>query len=317
MTHESEANPDALDPSAPPDAAASPPGVDVTVVIPAYNEEQGIGATLDGLLEVTNASRRCYEVIVVDDGSSDATAEAATRDDVRLLRHRSNKGYGAALKTGVLAAAGEIVCFYDADAQFHPRDVERLVDEMDHVDAALGSRTAESYVPLSRAGGKRLLASFANYLARQEIPDLNCGLRAIKREILLDYLHLLPQGFSASSTTTLVLLKEGYEVVFVPITVEKRVGTSTVRPFKHGMEVALLVLRLTTLFDPFRVFGPVALLLFLAGVGWGAQYMIQGQGLSVAALFLLISAVLIFFFGLLTDQVAALRRERRYSDWKR
>ena len=309
MTSESETKPAT-------DEAAPPPGVDVTVVIPAYNEEQGIGATLDGLLEVTDASRRRYEVIVVDDGSSDATAEAATRDDVRLLRHRTNKGYGAALKTGVLAAAGEIVLFYDADAQFHPQDVERLVDEMDHVDAALGSRTADSHVPLSRVGGKKLLAVLANYLARQEIPDLNCGLRAVKREILLDYLHLLPQGFSASSTTTLVLLKEGYEVAFVPITVERRVGTSTVRPIKHGMEVALLVVRLTTLFDPFRVFGPVALLLFLAGVGWGAQFMIQGKGLSVAALFLLISSVLIFFFGLLTDQVASLRRERRYSGWK-
>ena len=179
MTSESETKPAT-------DEAAPPPGVDVTVVIPAYNEEQGIGATLDGLLEVTDASRRRYEVIVVDDGSSDATAEAATRDDVRLLRHRTNKGYGAALKTGVLAAAGEIVLFYDADAQFHPQDVERLVDEMDHVDAALGSRTADSHVPLSRVGGKKLLAVLANYLARQEIPDLNCGLRAV-REVLLHH----------------------------------------------------------------------------------------------------------------------------------
>ena len=295
--------------------------VDISIVIPAYNEEQAIAGTLEALLEVTRASARSYEIIVVNDGSTDGTAAAVApleqQEQVRLLRHRTNKGYGASLKTGVLAARGEIVLFYDADNQFQPQDIERLADEMEHADAALGSRTADSYVPLSRAGGKKLLAVLANYLARTKIPDLNCGLRAVKREILLDYLHLLPAGFSASSTTTLVLLKEGYEVVFVPIRVEKRVGTSTVRPLKHGVEVALLVVRLTTLFDPFRVFGPAALLLFLAGLGWGAQYLIQGKGLSVAALFLLVSAVLVFFFGLLTDQVAALRRERRYSGWKR
>jgi glycosyltransferase involved in cell wall biosynthesis len=288
---------------------------DVSVIIPAYNEAEGIGGTLDELLGVLGPSGRRYEVLLVDDGSGDGTGDAASRDDVRVIRHRRNRGYGSALKTGVVAARAPVVAFYDGDGQFRGADLERLLDEMDKegADAALGSRTRDSHTPLSRKGPKRVLGWYANYLSRMKIPDLNCGLRAFRREILLDYLHLLPSGFSASSTTTLIFLKEGHEVVFVPVTTVKRVGKSTVRPLKHGVETAMLVMRLTTLFDPFRVFGPVSLVLFLLGLGWGLRYVIQGRGLSVAALFLLTSAVLVFLFGLLTDQVAALRRERRYS----
>ena len=142
-------------------------------------------------------------------------------------------------------------------------------------------------------------------------------MRAIPRRIFLAYLHLLPNGFSASTTTTLVLLKEGYDVVFVPVTVAKRLGKSTVRPLKDGLETAFLALRLTVLLDPFRIFAPASLFLFLAGIAWSIRYFLMGRGLSVTALFLLLSAVMIFFFGLLADQVSSLRRERRYSDGPR
>jgi hypothetical protein len=189
-----------------------------------------------------------------------------------------------------------------------------MVDELGDMDAALGARTQGSHAPFSRRGGKMLLGWLANYLARTRIPDLNCGLRAIRRDVLLDYLHLLPNGFSASTTTTLVLLKEGHDVKFVPITVKKRIGKSTVKPIKDGMDTALLIVRLTTLLDPFRVFGPVAGLFFVGGVLRGAYYIKFGTGLSTAALFLLVSSVIIFFFGLLADQVASMRRERRYSE---
>lgn len=286
---------------------------DVTVVIPAFNEVNAIGETLDAVLAVTDGSQRAYEVIVVDDGSEDDTSEAATRAGVRVIRHNRNRGYGASLKTGSLAAAGEVVLFYDADNQFDAGDIERMVDELEGVDATLGMRTATSYTPFSRKGGKKLLGWLANYLARTKIPDLNCGLRAIRKEILIDYLHLLPNGFSASTTTTLVLLKEGHDVKFVPVTVKKRIGTSTVRPLQDGLDTVLLVMRLTTLLDPFRIFGPVSLLMFVAGALWAARYVQLGQGFPASSVFMLVSSVIIFFFGLLTDQVASLRRERRYS----
>lgn len=295
-------NPDSSDP------------IDVSVVIPAYNEEKAIGPTLDEVKAAVGPSARRYEIVVVDDGSRDRTgAEAASRG-VRVVTHRRNRGYGAALKSGVLASTGEIVLFYDADNQFDPADIEHMVDELADHDAALGARTSKSHAPFSRRGGKKLLGWLANYLARTRIPDLNCGLRAIRRDLLLDYLHLLPNGFSASTTTTLVLLKEGHDVRFVPVTVKKRIGSSTVRPLKDGMDTALLIVRLTTLLDPFRVFGPVSGVFFLLGTALGVHYLRLGRGLSTASLFLLVSSIIIFFFGLLADQVASLRRERRYSD---
>lgn len=288
--------------------------VDVSVVIPAFNEEAAIGETLDEVLHVIENSPRVYEVIVVNDGSSDRTAERAARPGVRVLNHRRNRGYGASLKSGTLAATGNIVLFYDADNQFDPNDIERMVDELKDADATLGARTSKSHAPFSRKGGKKVLGWLANYLSRTRIPDLNCGLRAIRRDVLLGYLHLLPNGFSASTTTTLVLLKENHDVKFVPITVKKRVGKSTVKPLKDGMDTFMLIIRLTTLLDPFRVFGPVSVLLFVLGVIRGAWYLHLSGGLSQASLFLLVSSVMIFFFGLLADQVASLRRERRYID---
>lgn len=287
---------------------------DVSIVIPAYNEEKAIATTLDAVLAAVAASPRRYQVIVVNDGSRDRTAEEAASRAVQVVNHRRNRGYGASLKSGTLAARGDVVLFYDADNQFEPSDIDRLVTELADHDAVLGARTSGSHAPFSRRGGKRLLGWLANYLARTRIPDLNCGLRAIRREVLLDYLHLLPNGFSASTTTTLVLLKEGHDVKFVPVTVKKRIGTSTVKPIKDGIDTALLIVRLTTLLDPFRVFGPVSVVFFLFGAIWGFYYIRLGRGLSVASLFMLVSSIIIFFFGLLADQVASMRRERRYSE---
>jgi glycosyltransferase involved in cell wall biosynthesis len=288
--------------------------IDVSIVIPAYNEEKAIATTLDAVLGAVAASPRRYQVIVVNDGSRDRTADEAASRAVQVVNHRRNRGYGASLKSGTLAARGDVVLFYDADNQFEPSDIDRLVTELADHDAVLGARTSGSHAPFSRRGGKKVLGWLANYLARTRIPDLNCGLRAIRREVLLDYLHLLPNGFSASTTTTLVLLKEGHDVKFVPVTVKKRIGTSTVKPIKDGIDTALLIVRLTTLLDPFRVFGPVSVVFFLFGTVWGLYYINLGRGLSVASLFMLVSAIIIFFFGLLADQVASMRRERRYSE---
>lgn len=286
----------------------------ISIVIPAFNEEMAIGETLRDLESTLRLSRRTHEIIVVDDGSKDNTAAEVEKTSARLIRHSRNRGYGASLKTGTLAANGVIVVFYDADNQFEAADIERIVDELGGSDAVLGNRTTGSYAPFSRRGGKKLLSWFADYLMKQKIPDLNCGFRAIRRDVLLRYLHLLPNGFSASTTTTLVLLKENCDVKYMPIVVKKRIGQSTVRPLRDGLDTALLVLRLTTLLDPFRVFGPVSAVLFVLGTAWGLRYILMRKGLSVAALFLLVSAVMIFFFGLLADQVASLRREQRYSD---
>lgn len=288
--------------------------IDVTVVIPAFNEEDAIGQTLDEVRAVLEPHPLRWEIVVVNDGSRDRTAAEVASRSARVITHRRNRGYGASLKTGVVNANGDIVVFYDADNQFDPNDIPRMVSELADHDATLGARTSKSHAPFSRRGGKKVLGWLANYLSRTNIPDLNCGLRAIHRDLLLDYLHLLPNGFSASTTTTLVLLKEGHDVKFVPVTVKKRIGKSTVRPLKDGMDTALLIVRLTTLLDPYRVFGPVSVVFFILGLVWGVHYIRLGRGLSIGAMFLLVSSIVIFFFGLLADQVASMRRERRYSD---
>ena len=171
---------------------------DVSVVIPAYNEEKAIGTTLDAVKDAVSSSSRRYQVIVVNDGSKDGTAAKAAARGVQVVNHRRNRGYGASLKSGTLAARGDIVLFYDADNQFEPSDIERMVNELGDHDAALGARTQGSHAPFSRRGGKKLLGWLANYLARTRIPDLNCGLRAIRRDVLLEVMKRDPSRRTGS-----------------------------------------------------------------------------------------------------------------------
>lgn len=288
----------------------------VSVVMPAFNEAAGVAHVIRGVIEVLRGLGRPFEVIVVDDGSTDGTGDLAREAGATVITHARNKGYGGSLKDGVRAARHPIVLFYDADGQFNANDITVMLDYIPAYDMATGWRDRRSHAPRDRILGKKLLGWVANYLARQKIPDLNCGFRAIKRDVLLRYLHLLPDGFSASTTTTLLLLKQGYSVRFVPTVTEPRLGTSSVKPLQDGMRTMLLILRLITLLDPFRVFFPVSALLAVMGIAWGVPYLAMGYGLSVGALFFLIASLIIFFFGLLVDQVAAIRREQATFHWE-
>lgn len=288
----------------------------VSVVIPAYNEAEGVGEVVETVRAELERLERPHEVLVIDDCSSDGTGDIAAAAGARVIRNVRNKGYGGSLKVGTLAAQHPVVLFYDADGQFDAGDIGKMLELIPEYDMATGWRDARSHVPRDRVVGKKLLAVAANWLARQEIPDLNCGFRAIKRPLLMQFLHLLPDGFSASTTTTLLLLKQGYRVRFVPTVIEKRVGTSSVKPIRDGMRTVLLIVRLITLLDPFRVFFPVSALLAAGGILWGVPFLVAGKGLSVGALFLLITALMLFFFGLLVDQVAAMRRELARFHWE-
>ena len=292
-----------------------PATLGVSVIIPAYNEAAGVGAVIRQVRAELERLERPHEILVIDDCSSDGTGELARAAGASVITHSRNKGYGGSLKDGVRAARHPIVLFYDADGQFDAKDIGVLLGYLPDYDMATGWRDARSHVPSDRIVGKKVLALVANWLANQKIPDLNCGFRAIKRDVLMRYLHLLPNGFSASTTTTLLFLKQGYSVRFVPTVIEKRVGTSTVNPIKDGMRTILLILRLITLLDPFRVFFPVSAILAVAGVAWALPFLIMGRGLSVGGLFLMTTAIIIFFFGLLVDQVAQLRREAASFHW--
>jgi len=279
---------------------------EVTVVIPALDEVEVIGKVVEDLV----GRYPDYEVLVIDDGSTDGTGDAASAAGARVIRHEWNKGYGAALRTGCRAARGDIVCFFDADGQHHAEDVARLVAEVGPHDMVVGARTRDSHAPLSRRPGKFVLRVFADALAGIEIPDLNSGLRAFKRDVLLKYLHLMPSGFSFSTTSTFAMLKSDRPVKWVPITIEKRVGKSSVSQVRHGLQTLLLMIRLTTLFEPLRVFLPVSALLFGGGVAYFVGNLVYGLGVTDVVVMSTVSGIMVFLMGLLMDQVAALRREK-------
>jgi glycosyltransferase involved in cell wall biosynthesis len=280
------------------------------VIIPAHNEEQGLGAVLASLKE--KAPKAVTEIIVVDDGSTDRTAEIAEEAGVRLIRHVSNRGYGAALKTGIFAATTEYVLTMDADGQHRIEDVIKLCAGLEGAaepECIIGHRTRLLHSPLWRMPGKWFLKRLAQILTRRKIPDLNCGLRLVRRDIALRYVRLCPSGFSFSTTITMALLARGYSVEFVPIEVEPRSGKSTVS-VATGFDTILLVIRLATLFNPLRVFLPLSALFMLAGLAWGIPHMIARHGVTVASMLFLMTGVLLFALGLISDQVAQLRLER-------
>ncbi len=285
-----------------------------SIIIPAHNEEQSIGNVLRAL---SRWSER-VEIIVVDDGSTDCTGQVAQSAGVRVIRHLHNKGYGAALKTGIRAAAGNLIVIMDADSEHSADQIELLLNALDDNDMVVGARGKGSNAPLMRRPGKWLLSVVANYLAETQIPDLNSGFRLFRKEVALRFLHILPNGFSFTTTLTLALFKEGYNIAYVPITTKPRVGKSTVNPLRDGLNTLMLIIRIIALFDPIKVFLPTSITLSLVGLAyWIASGVFRFNAhiepafhIPTGAMLMLVSAVIVFMFGVLADQVSAIRREK-------
>lgn len=278
----------------------------VTVLIPALNEAGAIGQVVCGLTERYPE----YEILVIDDGSTDGTGEIAASAGARVIRHEWNQGYGASLRTGCRNARGDVVVCFDGDGQHNADDVERLVEEIGPHDMVVGTRTHDSYEPPIRRPGKFLLCAFANFLAGVKIPDVNSGFRAFKRDVILRYLHLMPSGFSFSTTSTFAMLKSGRPVKWVPIQVKRRVGTSSVSQVRHGLQTLLLMVRLTTLFEPLKVFLPVSGAFLLVAIGFLIANLLAGRNMPQTSVIMSVSCIMVFLMGLVMDQVAALRREK-------
>ena len=239
----------------------------ISVVIPAYNEENGIGPTLKGLIDVLSASGLTYEIIVVDDGSRDNTAAAVHQiPGIRLICHAFNKGYGASLKTGIRQANFDTIVITDADGTYPNDMIPTLVTYIGPFDMVVGARTGESVaVPLVRKPAKWALRTLANYLSGVEIPDLNSGLRVFKRDVVTRFFRMLPSGFSFTTSSTLALLTNDFNVKYVPINYFARTGKSKINPIKDTINFFSLVVRVILSYRPLRVFVPVALLLLLIG----------------------------------------------------
>jgi len=279
----------------------------VAVVLPAYNEASGIGPVLEQIGQ--QAGDLIEEVIVVDDASTDRTAQIAAQSGASVIVHNRNRGYGAALKTGIRAARSELVLTMDADGQHRPEDIRKLVEGLSNNDMVVGHRQGLLHSTLWRMPGKWLLRVMANYLAGQVIPDLNCGMRLLRKSVAANYLHLCPSNFSFSTTMTMAMLNRGYSVVFVPIEVNRRTGKSTVS-VATGFKTIVLILRVASLFSPLRIFLPLSALVVAAGVGWAVPYVIQGRGVSVGATLAMFTGLLLFSLGLISDQISQLRLER-------
>ena len=280
---------------------------EVSIIVPALNEEQSIEQVVRGLVTSFPSS----EIIVVNDGSTDKTEMLANQAGALVVNHDSRRGYGAALRSGILASTRDFVLFCDADGQHRIEDVARVMAECSNCSMVVGARTTNSHVPINRRPGKFIIQHWANILANQKIPDINSGLRIIEKYVLLKCLHLMPTGFSFSTTSTFALMKGNYAVKWVSITVQARKGESTVKQLRHGPETMMLMLRLTVLFEPLRVFLFVTFVLFGISLSSFAYDMIATnfQKVSITTEFFSVSTLLVFLFGLLCDQVSALRRE--------
>lgn len=279
----------------------------VSVVVPAYNEAESVGRVVRGLK--APGWPWLKEVLVVSDGSSDDTAKVAAEAGAEVVEHSENLGYGAALKTGIRAASGDAVATIDADGQHEPADLATLVQLSGEADLVIGERQPRIHSPLWRMPGKWLISAVARYVVRRKIPDLNCGYRIFDRQVMLKYLHICPDGFSFSTTSTVVFLNRKLRVAWTPIAVKPRTGKSTVSA-GTGFEALLLLLRLASLFEPLRVFLPFSASLGLIGLGWAIPHALAGRGLSVGALLLITSGVILFSMGMLLDQISASRKER-------
>lgn len=283
----------------------------LTVIIPVYNEEQAIQSTLDELIPIAQSC--AWQIVVVNDGSNDKTEMLLNSytTKCRIINHPYNLGYGAALKTGIRTAETEFIAIYDSDGQHRPDDLMRLWEEVPNYDMVIGERVAGSQVDIFRVPGKWLLSHAANLIVGRRISDINSGLRVFRRTFIKKVLHLMPEGFSFTSTSTIAALKMGFIVRFIPIKIRKRLGNSTVRQVRHGFMVIMLILRLAILFSPLRIFLPVAIAMVVVGILYSI-YIIATVRLMLAngALLCFFSALIIFFFGLLVDQVSSMRRER-------
>lgn len=273
------------------------------MVIPAKNESGSISALIEQLAALPDLK----EIVVVDDGSTDGTGDIAERLGARVIRHPYSKGNGAAIKSGVRAARGEIVVFMDADGQHAPRDVHRLLQKVDQgFDMVVGARQSGSQASVGRGFANKFYNWLASYMAGQKIEDLTSGFRAVRRQKFLEFLYLLPNGFSYPTTSTMAFFRAGYTVGYVPIDASKRVGKSHIKPLRDGVRFLLIIFKIGTLYSPLKLFVPVSFFLFISGLTYyGFTYITMGRFTNMSAL-MLTTALIVFMVGLVSEQITAL-----------
>jgi glycosyltransferase involved in cell wall biosynthesis len=297
-----------------PDYARHPtrmnPSAELTICVPVYNEATAITGVLRDLRDAFSNA----EIIVVEDGSTDGTRELL-KDiaGIPVIYHERNRGYGASIKSALRKASGTYFAWFDGDGQHRVEDLEKVVTTLieNDVDACIGMRGRDSDVPLRRIPGKWLLTFFAERIAGQAIPDLNSGLRCFRSSVLKRYVHLLPDGFSASTTSTMLMIKRQYRLQWVEITARKRSGRSSVRIIRDGFQGLALLLRIFVLFESLRFFFILSAIQVIPAAIYGSwRALTHRLGFPTFAAMVMISGILTFFMGIVCDQITALRKER-------
>ena len=281
----------------------------ISVIIPAYNEEETVKEVVLGIAQVLQES--VYEIIVVNDGSTDSTKHNAVEAGARVVSHTAKRGYGASLKTGIRHSNHELIVTIDADGQHNPADILRLVNKWyDGFDMVVGARDAESFQYMSRMPGKKFLQWMAKFLVGESPEDVNSGLRIFKKSDALTYFPILPNAFSFSTTITLAMLKDAFRVGWVSIKTTPRKGRdSNVSFWKDGGRTIMLIIRITTLFNPLKMFLPVSLGSFGIGFCYAVYNLLFREfNIPDGAEFLMTIGIIVFFFGIMADQFSSIRR---------
>jgi len=282
----------------------------LSIIIPAFNESAGIVDSLKELFLYLKNNNCDAEVIVVNDGSTDNTLEVLKPLSglVKIVSHPYNKGYGASVMTGIAKAKHDWVLMYDADGQHEPKYIEKLLKQTEQCDLIIGSRFTGHQGPKWRQPGKKILHFVAEYLVKHEIPDINSGMRLVRRDLMMKYFHIFPQGFSLSTTSTLAFLKDGLNVCFEPIEIRPRTKGKSTLKVHDGFNTLMLIVRLVMIFSPLRVILPATLVIFLLGLA-SLVYDFTQTNIGDTTVLLLVVSLILFFFGLIADQVAAIRRQ--------
>ena len=283
----------------------------VSVIIPVFNEAENIGQIIREIATIYPD----YEIIVVNDGSTDETAEVAKGAGAIVFSHPYNIGNGAAIKSGIRIASGDVLVFMDGDGQHDPRDIKKMLDLFPDYDMVVGARPKGHQASLWRALGNRVYNGFASYVAKFPIEDLTSGFRAVKAEIARSFLYLLPNTYSYPTTMTLGVLRSGRSVKYVPIQSKKRSkGKSKVKLFRDGVRFFMIITKICALYSPLRIFLPVSVFLFFTGVFYYLYtYVVSGRFTNMSAL-LFTTSIIVFMIGLVSEQICQMRFDRSERD---
>lgn len=275
----------------------------ISIVLPAKNEAGAIQQTVKAIKQLN----RVDEIIVVNDGSTDDTAQIAEQAGAKVISHPYSKGNGAAIKTGARNATGDIIIFMDADGQHDANDIFKLIERIEKgYDLVVGARQKGSQASIGRGIANKLYNNLATYMSDHPVEDLTSGFRAVRAEKFREFIYLLPNGFSYPTTSTMAFFRAGYSVTYVPIHAAKRIGKSHIHPIKDSVRFFLIIFKIATLYSPLKMFLPFSVLLFILGTGWYGYTLYEYQRFTNMSALLYTGSIMIFLMGLISEQITSL-----------